>query len=83
MNNYEITYKIDDGETKSQIFNDKMLASNYRDTFRIELSSLNEVKDYKIEVNLSKVNGVANTNTYNNTWESLIHCKEYLFPRKV
>ena len=83
VNNYEITYKIDDGETKSQTFNGKMLASNYRDTFRIELSSLNEVKDYKIEVNLSKVNGVANTNTYNNTWESLIYCKEYLFPRKV
>lgn len=81
--NYEISYQINDNPIEKRTINDIQLKTNQKDTFEIILPALDQAGEYKFRLGISQVNGNENSNISNKAWESTLHCKEFLFPRKV
>ncbi|MBC8594565.1 Omp28-related outer membrane protein [Oscillospiraceae bacterium N12] len=81
VNEYEINYWVGDQPVIAQKVQNVSLATNQRDTFEINVPALDKAEEYNLNIYIPKVNGIANS--YNSDFESIVHCKEYLFPRKV
>ena len=82
VTSYEIKYVVGDREGGSQTF-ETALNINMLDTFRIEVPAIYENGEYTMQADISKVNGKAVDHEGNNAKQSIVICKEFIFPYKV
>lgn len=82
ITNYEITYKVADGESFSQTI-EAEIDVNETDTFRIDAAAINEAGEYPLHISITKVNGLPDAYEGNSSLETTLFNKEYVFKRKI